>query len=209
MHLQSVPGDPTAGGGQRLEYDGATTDVNANKIYSMTVTPNAAGGLDFVRTLPCRAPLCFSNNNDFTNIRFAPAAGQSFGVGTYSQAQRYSKTPGSHPGLLVDEQGRDVDTCPTITGSYVVLELQRASDGTVQRFAADFEQHCRGQAPALFGGVRFNSDVPYAQPAGFVPASIRYSSDAGDPLALGDTNSFVVLDGRTGTSGNLHNTVGI
>jgi hypothetical protein len=173
----------------------------------MTVTPNAAGGLDFIRTLPCRPPLCFSNNNDFTNIQFAPAAGQSFGVGTYSQAQRYSKTPGSHPGLLVDEQGRDVDTCPTITGSYVVLELQRASDGTIQHFAADFEQHCRGQAAALFGGVRFNSDMPYAQLVGFAPASIRYTSDAGDPIGLGVTDAFVVLDGRTGVGGASRNSV--
>ena len=89
-------------------------------------------------------------------------------------------------------------------------ELQRASDGTtILRFAADFEQHCRGQAAALFGGVRFNSDVPYTQPVGFAPASIRYTSDPGDPIALGDTNSFVVLDGRTGTSGYLHNSVGL
>src|SRR5713101_6115678 len=29
-----------------------------------------------------------------------------------------------------------------------------------QRFAIDFEQHCEGGPAALFGSVRFNSDVP-------------------------------------------------
>jgi hypothetical protein len=77
VHLQSVPGDPTAGGGQRLEYDGASTETDGTKTYAMTVTPNAAGGVDFVRTLPCRPPLCFSNNNDFTNIQFARAVAAS------------------------------------------------------------------------------------------------------------------------------------
>jgi len=66
----------------------------------MTVTPNAAGGVDFLRTMPC-GEFCF-NNGDFTNIQFAPAAGQPFGVGTYSQAQPFSKTPGAHPGLMAD-----------------------------------------------------------------------------------------------------------
>ena len=49
VHLQSQPGDPTAGGAQRLEYDGARTQANGTKTYSMTVTPNAAGGVDFLQ----------------------------------------------------------------------------------------------------------------------------------------------------------------
>jgi hypothetical protein len=32
------------------------------------------------------------------------------------------------------------------------------------RFAADFEQHCEGQDPALFGSVRYNSTVPTVAP---------------------------------------------
>jgi hypothetical protein len=205
VQLQSQPGDPTAGGAQHLEYDGARTETNGTKTYVMTVTPNAAGGVDFLRTLPC-GEFCF-NNGDFTSIQFAPAAGQSFGVGTYSQAQRFSKTPGSRPGLFADEQGRDVDACATITGSYTVLELQRAADGTILRFAADFEQHCKGQPAALYAGVRFNSDVPYVQAVGFSTGSIRYKSDTGDPIGLAVTDAFVVRDGHTATTGSTRNTV--
>ena len=195
------PGDPTGGGFQRVEHDDT-------KTYVFTVTPNAAGGVDFLRRLPC-GEFCFSDS-DFTNIQFAPAAGQPFGVGTYSQAQRYSRTPGSRPGLLADEQGRDVGSCgDIITGSFTVLELVRAADGTVQRFAADFEQHCKGQTAAVLGGLRFNSDIPYAPPSRFALASIRFTSDANEPITGGGTGGFVVTDGRTSAGSLTHNAVGI
>jgi hypothetical protein len=194
VRMQAQPGDPTASGAQIIEH-------SDTKAFSFTVKPNSAGGVDFVRVVACN-PICYPTP-DFTEIRFAPAAGQAFGVGTYAQAQIYSPSPGPQPGLLADEAGRDVEACKTITGSFKVVELQRAGDGSVLRFAADFEQHCRGQAPALFGGVRFNSDVPYVQPAPYAAAAVRYTSEAGDAIALGTSGAFEVGDGQTSSVDSL------
>jgi hypothetical protein len=47
-----------------------------------------------------------------------------------------------------------------LTGSFEVLEAVYTPSGEVDRFAADFEQHCEGGEPALHGAVRFNSTVP-------------------------------------------------
>lgn len=50
--------------------------------------------------------------------------------------------------------------CNRVAGRFLVSHLALAPDGTVQRLAIDFEQHCEGGPAALFGSVRFNSDVP-------------------------------------------------
>jgi hypothetical protein len=39
----------------------------------------------------------------------------------------------------------------------VLKAVYRKGTGALQSFAADFEQHCEGQPPALFGWVRVNS----------------------------------------------------
>ncbi len=194
VRLQSQPGDPTLDGAQRLEiFD------TPNISYTVTVTPNAAGGVDWIRAQKCVSTVC-SPSSDSTVVQLAPAAGQAFATGTYASVQRYSNAAGSKPGLLADTQGRNNNRCPSVTGSFVVLEIARASDGTVLRFAADFEQHCNGEAPALYGGVRFNSDVPYTQPVPYVPATLRFSSETGDLIGGGQPGAFVVLDGKTSTS---------
>jgi hypothetical protein len=46
-----------------------------------------------------------------------------------------------------------------VTGGFEVLEF--AADpfnGLIQRLAINFEQHCNGAAPALFGAIRIKSD---------------------------------------------------
>jgi hypothetical protein len=194
VRLQSQPGDPTAAGGQLILHD-------VSDGFAYTVRDNAAGGVDFVRVVFCN-PICYPSQ-DFTEIRFAPATSQSFGVGTYANAELFSPTRGPHPGLLADEAGRNVEACRTLTGSFTVRELQRAGDGTVVRFAADFEQHCRGQAPALFGAVRFNSDVAYAQPAPFAPAAVRFVSEVGDAIGPGVPGAYEVFDGNTSSADSV------
>ena len=194
VRLQSQPGDPTAAGAQLVEHD-------ASDHFSYTVKPNTAGGVDFVRVTPCN-PICYPSP-DFTEIRFAPATNQSFGVGTYTNAELYSSTAKPHPGLFADEAGRNVEACKTLTGSFTILELQRAGDGTVLRFAADFEQHCQGQSAALLGAVRFNSDVPFVQRVAFAPAAVRFVSEAGDTIGAGVAANFEVADGNTSSADSL------
>jgi hypothetical protein len=86
-----------------------------------------------------------------------PAAGVPLAVGSYENAVRYTSAGGLSPGLDLGGNGRG---CNTIRGRFDVLEAIYAVDGSVQRFAADFVQHCEGGLRALFGQIRFNSEVP-------------------------------------------------
>ena len=51
------------------------------------------------------------------------------------------------------------------TGWFTVYELAVATDGSVQSFAADFEQHCNND-PGLFGAIRYNSTIGSFAPFG-------------------------------------------
>ena len=60
------------------------------------------------------------------------------------------------PRLLVSGDGRG---CGEVTGRFVVHEYQLSAANEVERLAIDYEQHCYGAAPALFGSVRINSSI--------------------------------------------------
>jgi len=64
----------------------------------------------------------------------------------------------------------------------VVIDVAYDANGAVQRFAADFEQHCEGVATALFGSIRIASAIPVTPygPLVFTGAS---ASGPGVPLA--------------------------
>lgn len=74
--------------------------------------------------------------------------------GTYELATRFPFHATSDPGLSVSGTGRG---CNMLTGRFTVLEVVYGAGSAVTSFAANFEQHCEGMAPALFGSVRFNA----------------------------------------------------
>ena len=79
-------------------------------------------------------------------------------VGAYEGATRFPFQQPFEPGLSVYGEGRG---CNTLTGRFDVLEaVYDPQTGSVLSFAADFEQHCEGMAPALLGAIRYDSDVP-------------------------------------------------
>ena len=78
----------------------------------------------------------------------------SFRVGVFENAERSAFRSPNRPGLDVSGGGWG---CNTITGRYVVREAVFADDGSVEHLAIDFEQHCEGAVPALFGAVRVNA----------------------------------------------------
>ena len=88
------------------------------------------------------------------------AAGQAPGIGVYDAARQAGFT--KYAGLFVFGDGRGCG----MTGRFVVLEAVYGSNGSVTRFAADFEQHCGVQDAALFGSVRYNSTVSTLVPFG-------------------------------------------
>lgn len=94
------------------------------------------------------------NNGDYWETDFAGPSSARLTPGEYLNAQRYPFQPTGIPGLSVYGDGRG---CNTLTGNFDVLKATYKSTGALQSFAVDFEQHCEGQTPALFGWVRVGS----------------------------------------------------
>jgi hypothetical protein len=94
--------------------------------------------------------------SSFWTLNFGPPSGQAFQVGEYEGAQRFAFHSPTKPGLDVFGDGRG---CNIVAGRFLVSDITFATNGGVQTLAVDFEQHCEGAAPALFGSVRYNSSV--------------------------------------------------
>ncbi len=137
--LDSEPGD-FVGAGQliiRDTTDGTFTTMRANSSH---------------------VNIRMSGTGTFWGLDFEAIEGQELVPGTYLNATRYPFNPTNVNGLSVSGDGRG---CNQLSGQFTVLEaVYNSSDGSVQSFAADFEQHCENAIPALFGQVRFNSNVP-------------------------------------------------
>ena len=77
--------------------------------------------------------------------------------GPYERATRYPFHSPAGPGLAISGDARG---CNTLTGRFDVLEAVFDPGGQVLSFAADFEQHCEGKGPALFGRILFHASGP-------------------------------------------------
>jgi len=106
-------------------------------------------------------------------MSFSPPPGQMpAGPGAYENAALYSVDAVRYdwrfgPALQV-YSGLN-DSCFSERGRFVILEQVVDPGGNVLRFAADFEQHCEGLEPALFGAVRYHSTIA-APPVQLPPA---------------------------------------
>jgi uncharacterized repeat protein (TIGR01451 family) len=90
------------------------------------------------------------------SLTFAVPSGSV--IGSFENAVRMGM--GGDAGLDVDGEGRG---CNTLDGSFTVRQLEYASNGTVTKLDAVFEQHCDRLAPALRGEIAINADdVPAA-----------------------------------------------
>jgi hypothetical protein len=92
-------------------------------------------------------------------VSFQAPGGVPLTVGVYENARKI----GSNTGAGIDFQYSNM-TCDEFTGRFVVHESDLDPYGYVRKFAADFELHCDGASPALYGAVRYNSDLPYFDP---------------------------------------------
>ncbi len=86
---------------------------------------------------------------------FESASGELV-AGTHEGAIRYPFNPDGTAGLAVSGNGRG---CNSLTGRFIIHELEFGVGNAVTKAAIDYEQHCDGRAPAMFGYIRFNSDV--------------------------------------------------
>jgi hypothetical protein len=96
------------------------------------------------------------SNGDGWTTDFAGPTTAQLGKGDYQNAQRYPFQPQGTPGLSIYGAGRG---CNTLTGNFQVLQAAYNSGGALQDFSANFEQHCEGASPALFGWVRYKTKL--------------------------------------------------
>jgi len=135
-------------------------------------------------------------------LLFAPPAGTTLTPGVYPAAMRATSRPPDSPGLEVMGGSR---ACQTLTGRFAVIEAEYGADGEVLRLAVDYEQHCLGGDPALFGSVRYRSSVPVTRRLFAADSSVA-EGDSGtrslgfpvwlsEPGASPVTVSFATRDG--------------
>jgi hypothetical protein len=142
LFLESQPGEPVGEGQHHVLSPGNATFVAARNdkmgvsIQVQVPDTGATWYLDFSAT-------------DNVPLRLGP----------YRSARRFPSSRFNGFSVRVDRLA-----CNRLTGWYQVREVEYASDGTVVRFAADFEQHCDDVTPALFGAIRFNSTIAQLQP---------------------------------------------
>lgn len=94
---------------------------------------------------------------DNWTLDFAAPMDADLAPGIYRLATRYPFQLASAPGLDVSGQSRG---CNELKGEFTVIDVVYGAGGAVTSFAADFEQHCEGLAPALFGSIRYNYVAP-------------------------------------------------
>jgi len=119
-------------------------------------------------------------------LTFQAPNGARLAPGAYEGATRWPFQSPTAPGLDVSGNGRG---CNRSNGRFVVHEVTYGAEGLVERFAADFEQHCEGVTPAFRGSIRFNATASPlmfidAPAAGRLPRSFPVSGWAVDRRAL-------------------------
>ncbi|HEY4819030.1 MAG TPA: Calx-beta domain-containing protein [Candidatus Acidoferrum sp.] len=113
----------------------------------------ADGSFNTTRNFDQGVSLTLNSGNSW-NLDFAGYGNSPLAAGNYEKAQRFPFQPTGSPGLSVSGAGRG---CNTLTGRFDVLAASYLPNGNVRSFAADFEQHCEGAAPGLFGSMSINA----------------------------------------------------
>ena len=83
-------------------------------------------------------------------------------VGSYEGAERYDIASVGHPRF---ELSGGFFGCNTLSARFVVDQLERRPDGTINRFVAHWEHRCEGSDITGFGGVNYNGTVPFVERA--------------------------------------------
>ena len=191
------PPPPPTDGTTAIVMNSETGDYIGQGLQRM-YTP-ADGTFVAARNFDNGVTIAFNGGSITWNLAFAAPGDALLVPGSYENATRWPFQSPTGPGLSVSGSGRG---CNTLTGRFDVLEVVYGAGGQVLRFAADFEQHCEGMEPALFGGVRYHSTIA-APPVQVPPAR------CGSPVtSLGDLQAQVEgLVASTQTKDELSNTL--
>lgn len=150
---------------------------------------NASQGTFLIGTVPNLGEVVMTfHSPDWSQtwqMGFAPPAGHKLNKGMYEGAQSVAVGSPTAPGISASGDGRG---CNSTAGRFYVSDIFIDSTGTVQRFAVDFEQHCEGAPPALYGSFRYQSTAT-AIPRVSIGATAVLKGNAG----TSDGNAIVSL----------------
>lgn len=136
IYFNSQAGD-YIGQGQIRSYHTVDGTFSASKNYKNGVSVSMSG------------------SSHWWYLDFSSGDGALLASGTlYENAERFPFASPGKPGLDVSGDGRG---CNTLGGKFRVLDVEYGSGTTINRFVAEFEQHCENGAKALYGTVRFNA----------------------------------------------------
>jgi RTX calcium-binding nonapeptide repeat (4 copies) len=138
------------------------------------------------------------DNGDWWFGDFAAPDGDILAPGHYT-ASRYPFN-GIGAGIDVGGNGRG---CNTIEGEFTVTEARFEPDGSLRSFGVDFEQHCEGMDPALYGTFEFRAGDT-TEPAPWMTPSFAPPPPPADPGDPGDGDG----GGGDDTSGTGAGTAG-
>lgn len=136
LSFVSEPGDYIGQGESRSYTEGLSTTVSSDGRI---------------------AGVSYWGSSEWWYLDLAAPEGQKLVVGAYEGATRYPFQESTEPGLSLSGSGRG---CNTLTGRFEVTVAEYDTAGNLRQFAANFEQHCEGAEPALWGEVSFVKDGP-------------------------------------------------
>lgn len=195
LFLDSEPGD-SIGLGMQITLTPADVDFTATTDGQRTVLVRLTGSQRW--RLALQAPI----DRDLV-------------PGPYEDVRNYPFQSPVRPGLDVSGQSRG---CSDVTGRFDIHEFVIGPTGDVESFAAEFEQHCGGREPALFGTILYAAAGPPFLPApdgdgdgipdtldncAAVPNPDQSDADSdrnGDPCDDRFDNTFIALVSEPGDS---------
>lgn len=131
-------------------------------------------------------------SRQYFTFNLAAPSGTKLGVGVYTDAERASFRTGGHPGIDISGSGRG---CNTDAGRFEIRDIARDANGEITRLWAIYEQHCEGNAPAMWGEIRVGMPTrPLASAS--LPSVVRWP--VGDAGTARTTVPVTVVAGDAG-----------
>jgi hypothetical protein len=161
LTLQSQPGDFIGQGGTfDITYTPANSDFFSAQIRGTVGSPPEPAELLFVL-----GTVTGGADNTFSLLFFGTdQLGIPIQPGFYPNAERADFASPGHPGLDISFQNRGSNT---LTGNFTITDVTFGPGDVIETFAASFEQHSEGAAPALFGTFTYDANaVP--EPSSYV-----------------------------------------
>ena len=164
--------------------EGREQTVTAAEGVSFSVAGYGQQGVEFE----------VNDHGNSYSLRLSAPTNSHLAVGDYAGATRMGGRTRPELEFIVVGLGSSSDS-----GEFQVLELAHDAAGQISALAVNFVLHGGGQAGAVYGEARYQSDVPYLTPAGVGNLSANHY----DVIAADAANLVVKVSRKDGSSGPL------